>query len=114
MTSLDAARALADELVSAGVRAVTSARSVVTPCVLITPPVRTYDLSCGYSATWSLFVVASGGGDEASWQALDDLTDALVAALPDPPETVTPTSWRADGGSEPLPAYRVDFTQAID
>lgn len=105
---------LAEQLNAAGVRAVTSARSVVTPCVLITPPVRTFDLACGYTARWSLFVLSGGGGDEASWVALDELTDQLLAALDDPPETVTPTSWKADPGAEALAAFRVDFDEAVD
>lgn len=110
--SVARARELAAQLTAGGVRTVTSARSVVTPCVLVTPPVRAYDLSCGYTATWQLYALASGGGDEASWGSLDELVDQL-AQLVDV-ETVTPTAWTAGSGAEPLPAFLVTFTEAVD
>lgn len=111
--SLARARQLRDELTAAGVRAVTSARSVVAPCVLIAPPARAYDVSCGYSATWQLWVIGTGGGDEGSWQQLDELTDQL-AELVDI-ETATPSAWRSSSdAAEAAPAYLCTFTEAVD
>lgn len=109
--SLALARELAASLTASGVRTVTDPRSVVTPCVLLTPPLRVYDLSCGYTATWQAYCLAAGGGGEASWQALDELADRL-ADLHDV-ETVTPTAWRPDEGSPAVPAYLVTFTSSI-
>lgn len=110
--SLSLARSFAESLTAGGVRTTTDPRSVVTPCVLLTPPLRTYDLSCGYTANWQAFVLAGGGGAEATWQALDELTDQL-AELVDV-ETVTPTAWKADP-SDPtgIPAFLVTFSSPV-
>lgn len=111
--SLDRARELAEQLTNVGVRAVTSARSVVPPCVLVTPPVRTYDLSCGYSAAWQLYAIAPGGGDEGSWAELDKLVDQLATTLD--VETVNPTAWKpSQDAPEAYPAFLVVFTEAVD
>lgn len=110
--SLALARELAASFTAEGVRTVVDPRNVVTPCVLITPPVRTYDVMCGYTATWQAYVLAGGGGAEASWQELDELTDQL-AALTDV-ETVTPTAWRKSEGDPPIAAYLVTFTSTIE
>ena len=111
--SLTRARELAAQLTAAGVRAVTSARSVVPPCVLVTPPVRTYDTSCGYSAAWQLYAIGTGGGDEGSWQQLDELTDQLAQLLD--VETVTPTAWKSDASAaESSPAFLIVFTEAVE
>lgn len=111
--SLTRARELAEQLTNLGIRAVTSARSVVPPCVLVTPPVRTYDVSCGYSAAWQLYAIAPGGGDEGSWAELDKLTDQLAASLD--VESVTPTAWKStQDAPEAFPAFLVVFTEAVD
>lgn len=110
--SLAMARTMATQLTAAGVRTVTDPRSVVTPCVLLVPPVRTYDLSCGYTATWQAYVLAGGGGGEASWQALDELTDQLVELVDG--ETVTPTAWKpTQDAPESVPAFLVTFTSSV-
>lgn len=109
--SLQLARLLAESFTNEGVRTVTDPKNVVTPCVLLTPPVRTYDVHCGYTATQQAYALAAGGGGEASWQALDELVDQL-AELVDV-ETVTPTAWRASEGEPPIPAYLVTFTSTI-
>ena len=109
--SLARARDLAAQLTAAGLRTVTDPRSVVTPCVLLTPPLRAYDLSCGYTATWQAYALAGGGGGEASWAELDDLADQLAALLD--VETVTPTAWKSDpAAAESFPAYLVTFTSS--
>lgn len=113
MSSLTRAHQLRDQLVADGVRAVTSARSVVPPCVLITPPLRTYDMACGYTATWQLYAIAPGGGDEGSWQALDALVDDVAELLPI--ETANATAWRsAADAAESMPAYLLTFTETVD
>jgi hypothetical protein len=111
--SLTMARTMAEQLTTAGVRTVTDPRSVVLPCVLLTPPVRTYDLSCGYTATWQAYVLASGGGAEASWQALDELTDELVQLVDG--ETVQPVQYKlSPDAADTLPAFLVTFTSSVD
>lgn len=109
--SLALARGFAAALTASGVRTVTDPRNVVTPCVLLTPPVRTYDLHNGYTATWQAYVLAGDSGSESTWEALDDLTDQL-AALVDV-ETVTPTAWRASADAVPIPAALATFSSPV-
>lgn len=95
---------LAAALTAGGVRATADPRSAHPPCVLVTPPVRRYELSVGYSVEWRLVCLAPAPGTADSWAALDELVDA-VAELVDV-ELAEPGSYTlpsAEGAS--LPAY---------
>ena len=59
---------IAEKIQTTGLHATVDPRSVTPPCVLVTPPGRTYDLSCGYTARWSLIVLAPGTGNADSVQ----------------------------------------------
>lgn len=112
--SLALAKQFAAAMTAAGLRTVTNPRNVVTPCVVLAPPVRDYDLSCGgYTATWRAYLLAGGSGAEETWYQLDEMCEQLSELLDI--ETVTPTAWRsestADGAT--YPAYLATFTSAV-
>jgi hypothetical protein len=97
------------------VRAVADPRSAHAPCVLLTPPQRTYDLPLpAYTVTWSLVVLVPGPATADAWVKLDELTDTVVAALDLSDTTVTPASYQLPGPSEPLPAYIITMTEGTD
>lgn len=98
------------------VRAVADPRSAHPPCVLLTPPTRTYDLpSPAYSVTWSLVCLVPGPGTADAWVKLDELADAVVAALEPSDTTVTAASYQLPGGSsQPTPAYIITWTEGTD
>lgn len=96
------------------IRAVADPRSAHPPCVLIPPPTRTYDLGSGYSVTWRLVCLAPGPGSADSWNALDDLADAVVAALEPSDTTVTPGSYQLPSATEPHPAFTITWTEGTD
>lgn len=78
----DAMQSLADELVDRGIRATADPRNANVPCVLVTPPARTYDLAEGWSATWQLVALAPGPANADAALVLDELVDAVAELLP--------------------------------
>lgn len=109
MSGSSAAAALAAELVAAGVRAAIDPRNTNPPCVLFEPPSLTFDIGCGATAAMSALLLVPGPGHGDAWRQLDDLI-AQVADVIDI-ETAEPVSLDYDN---PMPAYRVTFTQPID
>ena len=103
------------QLEAHGIRAVADPRSAVPPCVLLTPPRRTYDLPLpAYTATWELACLVPGPGTADAWVALDELVDNVVAALDLSDTTATPASYQLAAAAEPLPAYIVTLTEGTD
>lgn len=105
-----AALAIADELTAFGLRATVDPRSAQPPCVLVTPPVRTYTLGCGFSAEWTLVLLTNGTGADGFSQ-LDDMLDQLAEHVDI--DTARPAGYQLTSGGDPIPAYLVTVTEAI-
>jgi hypothetical protein len=82
-TSYDRAVEVIAKLAALGVRATTDPSAVNPPVVLLTPPDRTYDLGCGYSARWQLAALAPSaqGADRGTWLELDRMADAVAEVV---------------------------------
>jgi hypothetical protein len=111
VSSYDAALALVDKLKAAGVNATADPRSATPPCVLVTPPDRTYDLSCGYTARWSVWALVPGTGNADAHKALDALADAVAETLP--VASMTLGSYVLANDAPALPAYRIQFDEGV-
>jgi hypothetical protein len=107
--SYDRAVELAEKIQAAGVPATVDPRSATPPCVLVTPPGRTYDLGCGYTAAWQLLALAPGPGNADSWKVLDDL-EAAVAGVVDVRSSIF-LSYTL--GDHIHPAKRIEYEEAI-
>jgi hypothetical protein len=102
---------LAEKLQAGGLRATIDPRSATPPCVLIVPPARTFDLGCGYTATWELWALVPGVGNADAHKALDDLVDQVAAVLP--LERADLQSYALAADNPPYPAYRLTFTEGV-
>ncbi|MET0767368.1 MAG: hypothetical protein ABWY50_06975 [Aeromicrobium sp.] len=111
MSSYERATELAAQLVAAGINATTDPRAATPPCVLVTPPERTYDLSCGYTARWALWALVPGTGNADAHKALDALVDDVVDVLP--VERAELMAYALSADAPPLPAYRLEFSEGI-
>jgi hypothetical protein len=111
MSSYERAVELVDKLTAEGITATVDPRSATPPCVLVVPPERTYDVGCGYTARWQLWALVPGTGNADAHKALDDLVDQTVAVLP--VERATLQSYVLSPDSPPLPAYRLEFEEAV-
>lgn len=80
---------------------VTDVREAHPPCLLVTPPSRTYDLACGATLTWTLVGLAPGPGNADSWRALDAIASAVEAV--ETPLHARPGSYVTQEGQPPLP-----------
>lgn len=104
---------LVDELRAADVKATNDPRAVNLPGVLVVPvPSRTYDLLAGYTASWTVVLLAPGVGDLSDAKALEDLADAVVTVLPQI-TTVEAASYVLPNMPDPKPAYLCRFDTAI-
>jgi hypothetical protein len=106
------AQLLVAALTDVGVRASLDPSALTPPAVLVVPPTRVYDLGCGFSATWNLVAIAPGaqGADRTTWTALDDLVDAVAAAVT--LERAELMSYTING--QTMPAYICTFTEALE
>lgn len=111
MSSYERSLAIVDALEAAGIRATADPRSATPPVVLVTPPDRTYDIACGYSARWSLFALVPGLGNADAHKAMDAMVDDIAAVIP--LETAEPASYILSPDAPALPAYRCQFTEAL-
>lgn len=111
MGSYDRAEAIVHALTVAGIRATIDPGAVNPPAVLVVPPARTYDVSCGFTARWTIAAIAPAplGADRSTWAALDHLVD-VVATVVDV-DTAELVSYQINGQS--LPAYLVNFEEMI-
>jgi len=96
-------------LVDLGVRASADPSAVTPPAVLVVPPTRTFDLACGFTATWTLVALAPGaqGADRTTWALLDNLVDAIVEVVD--VERAELVAYTLGGMS--YPAYLCTFTE---
>jgi len=111
VSSYERALELAEELTASGVRATVDPRSATPPCVLIVPPARTFDLACGYTATWELWALVPGVGNADAHRQLDLLVDQVLKVLP--LERADLQSYVLSADAPPLPAYRLTFSEGI-
>lgn len=102
---------MASRLDSHSIRATLDPGAANPPCVLITPPARTYDLACGFRAAWTLVALAPGalGADRTTWSALDELIEEVVELLPI--HDAEPVSYTLNGVA--YPAYLLRFEEDI-
>lgn len=107
----DRGLAIADALTAAGIAATVDPRSATPPCVLVTPPTKSYDIACGFTADWAVIALAPGPGNADSWKALDALETAIGAVLPITRSTFT--QWALSADSPSLPAYRIEFREGV-
>ena len=110
--SYDRALELAEKIQAAGVPATVDPRSATPPCVLVTPPGRTYDLGCGYTAAWQLMALVPGTGQRRRLQ------EAGRDWRPWSPGSSTSASMTFQSyvlaaDNPPHPAYRIEFEEAI-
>jgi hypothetical protein len=111
MSSFDRAQEIVDKLTADGIAATLDPRSATPPCVLVTPPGRTYDLACGYSARWQLWALVPGTGNADAFRALDALVDEVAAVLPVLRAELQ--SYVLSPDNPPLPAYRIEFEEGV-
>lgn len=108
MSTYTQAAALVTALVEAGTSATTDPAGAVPPCVLVPPPVRRYDLPCGYTLVWTVYALAPGGAE--SWPVLDDLVDAVAEVVE--VDQARPAQYRLSQEAEPIPAYAITIEEA--
>lgn len=70
------------------------------------------DLDGGSSLTWTVYPLAKSPGNLAAAQALEELV-VLAAGVLDF-ETAEPASYELPQGSDPFPAYRIDFSEDME
>lgn len=111
VTSQPAALVIVEKLTAAGIRATTDPSALNLPAVLVVPPRRVYDVTCGYTATWTLHAIAPAptGGDRTTWAALDKLVDTIATVYP--VEDATAGAYVL--GPNTHPAYLVNFSEVI-
>jgi hypothetical protein len=112
MSSADAAEVLVGKLEAAGLTVTCDPRGATPPCVLVSPPPLTFDLGCGATATWGLWLLAPGPGNLDAWVVLDGMLAAVAEVLPIERSDFLNYSPAPD--SPPVPAYRVTYTEGID
>lgn len=109
---VDEARAFCDQLTAGGVRATHDPRKIVPPCLLIVPPNVRMDRSCGGTADWTAYLLAStGAGNADAWAQLDKLAALVLPHLP--VETLQPSDYSPDGTTE-YPAYALTWTSQVE
>lgn len=111
MSSYDRALHWCELLNDAGITATADPRAATPPCVLIPPPEREYDLSCGYTARWQVVVMVPGIGNADAHKQLDELVDACAAVLPI--ERATLIAYVLSPDAPAIPAYRCEFTEGV-
>lgn len=111
MSTYDRAAGIVAALNGAGIRATTDPSAAAPPCVLITPPGRSYTLPCGFSARWQLAAIAPAalGADRSSWAQLETLVDAVADVVD--LEGAELVSYQLNGTG--YPAFLLTFEEAI-
>jgi len=109
--AFDRALALADKLNGAGIVATVDPRSATPPCVLVTPPGKTYDIVCGFTAAWSLWVLVPGTGNAEAFAQLDRIETAVAGVLPVSRSTFSQYVLSPD--NPPMPAYHLEFSEGV-
>jgi len=98
-------------LTAADIVATVDPRGATPPCVLVTPPTKTYDIGCGFTAGWQLIALVPGPGNADAFKALDALETQVAEVLPVTRSTLTQYSLSPDNPS--FPAYRIEYTEGV-
>jgi hypothetical protein len=111
------AESVVTALQDAGLKATADIRSVELPGILVSPvPARDYDILCGgFTATWTVALIAPGPGDLNDARELEKLADEAFPILRDaglPVETFEVASYVLPG-MDPKPAYLVHAQTAV-
>jgi hypothetical protein len=112
-TATERAAEIVTVLIAAGARATIDPQAAPAnlPGILVPPPGRTYDVSCGFTARWELAALAPAptGANHTAWQALDEL--ATLAADVLPVETAQLVTLNLAGTD--YPAYLLAWNEAL-
>jgi hypothetical protein len=111
MGTLTRGQEIIQELEVVGVRATTDPSAIAPPCILVTPPNHTFDLTCGSSLVWQLIALgtATGSADRTSWAELDEILTSAITVLDIESATLIP--YVINGKS--YPAYILILREAI-
>jgi hypothetical protein len=108
---LDAALALADDLRAAGVRATMDTRNLNLPTLLIIPPTWVGDVSCGGTASFTIYALTRAPANLDAWKSLDKLLAELTGVV-DIVREVRSTSYDVEGTGG-LPAFEITFDYSL-
>lgn len=86
--------------------------SVLAPCLLFTPPDRTYDTLGGPLLTWRILALAPPPATGSSWDVLDDLEAHVGRALPIRGADVGSIALPGQG-PDPLPALFITYEETL-
>ena len=111
MSSFERGLEIAAKLEAEGLRATVDPRGATPPCVLVVPPGRVYDLGCGYTASWSLIVLAPGTGNADAWKLLDEMCDQVAGVVD--VRGADFISYALSPDNPTHPAYRITFEEAL-
>jgi hypothetical protein len=111
MSAYERGLELVGKLEAAGLRATVDPRGATPPCILVTPPGRLYDLSCGYTASWQLIVLAPATANADAFKLLDDLMDQIIGVVE--VRNADFISYALSADNPPHPAYRITFEEGI-
>lgn len=107
---------IAAELRAAGVNATHDPQQLAgqLPAVLVQAPRLDYvgAAMAGPTASWRLLLVASTPNALDAWTQLDELLEAVEAAIP--VELAEPTAYPPDPASPPLPAFALTYTETVE
>lgn len=107
----DRALQIVDKLKANRIPATVDPRSATPPCVLVTPPNGTLDISCGFTAEWSLIALAPGAGNADSFKALDGLRHSVCSLFP--VDRFDLISYSLSPDNPPFPAYRIQMKEGV-
>lgn len=102
-----------EQLRTGGIKATHNVRAVDLPGALVIPvPSRTYDLLEGYTATWTVVLLAQGPGDLDDAAELEAMADVVAEVIP-AVQTIEAASYVLPQYPDPKPAYLCRFENVI-
>jgi hypothetical protein len=112
--NLDAAAAvIVARLNDGGVRATVDERDINPPAVWVKPPQLSFRFGKGWTADWTLTACVPDTGRDVALGALGRLVTAVQETMNWAVVTGLPVSLIVPGGSAPLPAYELTFSERI-
>jgi hypothetical protein len=108
----DRAAEIVAKLVAGGIRATTDPGALNAPAVLVIPvPKRTYDVGCGFTATWTLHALAPApsGADRTTAALLNGMVDTVAGIFP--VEEAQPGAYIL--GPNTHPSISLTFTEVL-
>jgi hypothetical protein len=112
-TGYEAAVAMVDALLAAGIDATNDPRSANPPCVLVPPPISDLQQNmCGQWCSFDIYVLAPGPANADAFRQLEWLSYWVSETLPN----VTgfyPSQYNLSADSPALPAYRIPIEVGV-